>query len=361
VADAFGSLMRSGGEGDWPSSPVRDEIVVTSATPPEIEVTSATRPRAGAHDGQSPPAPVGGDPYPPELLAALRGRPIGELDLVFLVDETGSMGSYIGEVQRRLLHLIAALERSPLCRSLRLGLVSYRDHPPEDSTFVVRAVPLTEEVAKIRDGVASLHAQGGGDGPEAVTDGLHALLGLDWRPRAARTVVWIGDAPPHGVEPSGDGFPKGCPCGRHWFAQAESCREMGIVVHAVGCQPALAMYRGAEEVYRTVATTARGLFIGLDDAHRLIPLITGMAESDLDRQRIDEAVAAELQRRAPELADLDEQDRIARLTRSLQQERVRPRTLDLADPAAPAMRFRDLTDADVEASLESLRRQGRAP
>ena len=50
----------------------------------------------------------------------------GNLELVFLIDETGSMGPYIQQVQRRLLSLIRAVERSPLCNYLRLGLVTFR-------------------------------------------------------------------------------------------------------------------------------------------------------------------------------------------------------------------------------------------
>ena len=42
-------------------------------------------------------------------------------------------------------------------------------------------------------------ASGGGDGPEAVTAGMAAsLTDLEWRRDAAKMVVLITDAPPHG-------------------------------------------------------------------------------------------------------------------------------------------------------------------
>jgi hypothetical protein len=45
-------------------------------------------------------------------------------------------------------------------------------------------------------------AAGGGDGPEAVTSGLAATLtDLEWRKDAAKMVVLIADAPPHGTSP----------------------------------------------------------------------------------------------------------------------------------------------------------------
>src|SRR5262249_11441025 len=106
--------------------------------------------------------PLEADPYPEELLAWAGQRPIGALDLVFLVDETGSMGAYIHEVQRHILHIIKAIQASPLCKSLRIGLVGYRDHPPQDTSFVTRGIPLTDDVPSIEQGIMAMQASGGG-------------------------------------------------------------------------------------------------------------------------------------------------------------------------------------------------------
>jgi Mg-chelatase subunit ChlD len=292
------------------------------------------------------------------MLAHVTSAGIGEIDLVFLVDETGSMGAYIEEVKRRLLEIIEAIRRAPLCRSLRLGLVSYRDHPPQDRSFASRVVPLTDDIAAIKKGVGRMEASGGGDGPESVTDGLYDLVRLDWRPRAARVVVWVGDAPPHGVEPSGDGFPNGCPCGHHWYTQAENAREMGIVIHAVGCLPALREYQGAEDVFKTVAKTSRGLYLPLAQASLLIPLITGVAESELDKQRVEEHIADVLKQNEEALEAADQDERVRFVTDVLRQKNVKPRGLVYnASASEPSpQRFREITTEDVEDGFERLRR-----
>lgn len=307
--------------------------------------------------GQEPLRAPGSESYPEAELAWARQRVAGEIDLVFLVDETGSMGPYIEEVKRRLLELVEALKASALCRSLRLGLVTYRDHPPQDSSFVSRAVPLTEDIRAVRKGVEQMQASGGGDGPEAVTDGLHDLLNLDWRPGAVRVVVWVGDAPPHGVEPHGDGFPEGCPCGHHWFVQAESCREMGISVHAVGCLPGLRGFVGAEDVFRTVARTTRGLFVPLAQASLLTPLIAGVADRELDRKRLEEHIAEILREQQPLLQPAEDQERVRYVREVLASRGVR--RLDLgpdAGAAATPLRFRELRDQDIQEGLDELRR-----
>lgn len=310
------------------------------------------------NQGVSPIASSNSDTYSAEILSYVSRQGIGEIDLVFLVDETGSMGEYIEEVKRRLLALIDDIRVAPLCRSLRLGLVSYRDHPPQDRSFASRVVPLTDDIASIKKGVERMQASGGGDGPESVTDGLYDIVRLDWRPRAARVVVWVGDAPPHGVEPEGDAFPQGCPCGHHWYAQAENAREMGIVIHAVGCLPTLREYRGAEDVFKTVAATSRGLYLPLNEASRLIPIITGVAESELDKQRIEAHISEVLNAFEKELEPADHNERVRFVTDTLRARNVRPRSLVYnAEASGPLpQKFRDITSADVEEGVERLRR-----
>ncbi|UQA62535.1 VIT domain-containing protein [Polyangium aurulentum] len=347
AADAEEEVTRSAPE------PFSDDIEPAPETPPTVQYAP---PKAPWQSKDS-------DAYSPEMIARAKAQGVGELDLVFLVDETGSMGAYIEEVKQRLLEIIDALKSAPLCKSLRIGLVSYRDHPPQDRSFASRVVPLTDDIAAIRAGVERMRASGGGDGPESVTDGLYDLVRLEWRPRAARVVVWVGDAPPHGVEPSGDAFPSGCPCGHHWYAQAENAREMGVVIHAVGCMPALLGFVGAEEVFKTVARTTRGLYLPLEQAPLLIPLITGVAETELDKQRIEEHVAEVLARHQKELEPADDQERVRFVTEVLQGANVRPRGI-VYDPArnGPApLKFRDITPVDVEEGIERLRRVGRTP
>jgi len=314
------------------------------------------------HSHQIVAEPPGSDAYDADELKWLESKKSGELDLVFLVDETGSMGPYIEQVKARLLDLVAALKNAPLCKSLRLGLVTYRDHPPQDHSYPSRAFALTSDVDSIAKAVRAMRASGGGDGPESVTDGLFDVVRMDWRPSAAKAVVWFGDAPPHGVEPSGDGFPQGCPCGNHWYAQAESCREMGIAIYAVGCLPGLRGYVGAEKVFRTVAQTTRGTYLPLSSAELLVPLICGAALTELDKQRVDAHLSDLVDGHRDVLSRTDEAERVRWLTRAMVTRGVRPRSMAY-EPGSrkPApLAFREITAADVQGSLDRLRLAGRA-
>ena len=93
--------------------------------------------------------------------------PKKELDLVFTMDVTGSMGSYINAAKKNIQAIARRLVQEE-GYSVRFGLVAYRDHPPQDMTFVSKSFAFTPSVDKMAENLATLHAQGGGDGPEAV-------------------------------------------------------------------------------------------------------------------------------------------------------------------------------------------------
>ncbi len=122
---------------------------------------------------------------------------------------------------------------------LRLGLVEYRDHPPQD-TLVYRIHAL-DTVNAMRQVIDGLKADGGGDEPEAVLDGvLAACREMDWAPHARRIAVLIGDAPPHGVGRRGDHFRDGCPCGQTIESVTAAAEASHITLHALGLTAAVA-------------------------------------------------------------------------------------------------------------------------
>jgi hypothetical protein len=116
------------------------------------------------------------------------------LDVVFVIDATGSMGWLISEVKQRVEQLADSIRG--LVPVTRFGIVAYRDD--DDPEFLVRVEPLTLRIAKLRQFLEQLEASGGGDIPEAVDAGLVAAIEkAGWKPESRKVVIVIGDAPPH--------------------------------------------------------------------------------------------------------------------------------------------------------------------
>jgi hypothetical protein len=117
------------------------------------------------------------------------------LDVLFLLDATGSMGDEISQIQNTLASIaerIDAIEPRP---ELRFGLVAYRDRGDD---YVTRVYEFTPDVALFQQLLASVRADGGGDTPESLNEGLHqAVQGVSWSEDAVRLVFLVADAPPH--------------------------------------------------------------------------------------------------------------------------------------------------------------------
>ena len=178
---------------------------------------------------------------------------INQLDLAFIVDTTGSMGGLIQAAQRRMIDTVGVLAKAATV-DVRLAVVEYRDHPPQDS-LVFRVHPFSGDLRKARKYVESLRADGGGDEPEAVLAGIAAACrDLSWRPHARRLGLLVGDAPPHGVGCPGDAFARACPSGETVESVTAKAEKAGVTVHALGLR------RSCHESFERIARLTGGRF-----------------------------------------------------------------------------------------------------
>jgi len=176
----------------------------------------------------------------------------------------------------------------------RFGLVAYRDHPPQDSTFITRTFDFTTSRKTMQTNVDWMSAQGGGDGPEAVAAGLKAAYDMDWRKEAAKVVILIADAPPHGLGEAGDGFPNGCPDGNDPLALANLMLQRGITCYPVGCEPALGGYNYARDFMCTLARITEGQAVTLSSAELLADVIIGGAQEEVALEKIMDEISHEV-------------------------------------------------------------------
>ncbi|XP_028390657.1 uncharacterized protein LOC114515574 [Dendronephthya gigantea] len=204
-----------------------------------------------------------------------------QVDLAFVVDCTGSMGSYIAQVQRHITFIAERVSRTAF--NVRLALVEYRDHPPQDTSFVVRSHDFTDDVNEIKVWVSEMSAAGGGDTPEAVADGLHAGLRLSYRQRATKICVWIGDAQPHGLNRTGDEIPDGCPDNHDPVAICHQMAARGIILYCVGCEPALRPFR---DFFMGLSLITGGQYIRLHRANLLSQVIVLLTEEEVENENL---------------------------------------------------------------------------
>ncbi len=117
------------------------------------------------------------------------------LDVLFLLDATGSMGDEIAQIQQTIVSIAERIDQIQPRPELRFALVSYRDRGDD---YVTRVDDFTTDVAAFQQRLLSTRADGGGDVPESLNEGLHAATQrVSWADDAVRLSFLVADAPPH--------------------------------------------------------------------------------------------------------------------------------------------------------------------
>ena len=130
------------------------------------------------------------------------------VDIVYLIDATGSMGAEIKAAKENVIKIFNKLKKNYKDYNFRFGSVFYRDKidvkEEKDEYF-----QLTDDMKELEKNIGTVKAYGGGDGPEDWVGGYEiALNNMKWR-NGIQLIIHIADAGAHGTEFSeGDRHPE---------------------------------------------------------------------------------------------------------------------------------------------------------
>jgi hypothetical protein len=218
--------------------------------------------------------------------------PSTKLDVAFVVDTTGSMKDDIKAVKDSLFEIVSHITSRTKDLEIRFGVVSYRDHPPQDRSYVTKVFDFTEHVKRVHKLIADLQPSEGGDTPEAVADGLFdARTKLSWEKDAYKVVLLVGDAPPHGKKYNAIGddyFVDGCPDGHDPIEEVQQLRKdygTTVFIFICGCNPLV------ESSFRQIADSVDGgKYYSLLEANELPEAILQILEGVSDLIEADRKV-----------------------------------------------------------------------
>ena len=206
------------------------------------------------------------------------------LDVVFLIDSTGSMADEIHRIKANLESIARKVSKLPANPDLRFGMVSYRDRGDE---YVTRIYPFDGNVRRFSKAIQNLEANGGDDYPESLNQAFHeAVNDMGWRDNAIRLIFLIADAPPHLDYPQD----------KDYATEMMRAQEKGIKVFSVASS---GLDQQGEYILRQIAQQTMGKFLfilyptgpggGLETPHdveqysvdRLDSLIVKLIEEEL--------------------------------------------------------------------------------
>lgn len=173
------------------------------------------------------------------------------VDIVFAVDATGSMGDEIEYLQTELYDVIEKIKSNNKEINLRMGSVFYRD---KTDAYLTVEQDLTSDINKVIDFIKAQHADGGGDEPEAVDAALQvAIEKFNWSSEARTRIVFLVlDASPHQEKEVVERIKK--------FTTMAA--KLGVKIVPVVCS---GIDKSGEYLMRSIALATNGNYVFLTD------------------------------------------------------------------------------------------------
>ena len=155
-----------------------------------------------------------------------KATPAPTLEMVFVLDTTGSMAGLLDGAKQRIWSIVNEVMLTESRPAVRVGLVAYRDRGDQ---YVTQVLPLTNDLDQVYTVLMGYRAEGGGDTPEDVRRALlEGVTKAGWSTQSngmAQIIFLVGDAPPH------DNY-SDSPDAR---ATAANASDLGIVVNTIQC------------------------------------------------------------------------------------------------------------------------------
>lgn len=231
---------------------------------------------------------------------------LSQVDLCFVVDTTGSMGSFIAAAKAQLLNAIGLLSAQNEM-DVQVGLVEYRDHPPQERSFITRVYPLTARIEQMQKQIDRLGASGGGDGAEAVYQGIFdACEQMQWRKHSCHFILLVGDAPPHGFAAwrqaiaaenwryGSDSWAGGCPSGLQVESVTAAAEVQRVTIYAL----CMGSDRVTQEAFRAISAFTGGNCQSASNGSQVVEQMLAVLTQEFRNVEFDRQVLEQLQQTA---------------------------------------------------------------
>ncbi len=171
------------------------------------------------------------------------------LEMVFVLDTTGSMGGLIDGAKQRIWGIINEVMQKQSRPRVRVGLVAYRDLGDE---YVTKITPITEDLDLVYTNLMAYRADGGGDEPEnvrkALAEGVKKAGWSEVKAGLAQIVFLVGDAPPQNYNQEPDVL----------TTTAEAVRK-NMIVNTIQC----GALSGTKEIWQNIALRGEGRYFAI--------------------------------------------------------------------------------------------------
>jgi len=173
-----------------------------------------------------------------------------KMQVVFLLDATGSMSGLIGAAKDKIWSITSSLTQTDPAPEIEVGMIFYRDRGDQ---FVTKVIPLSTDLDDLYEKLMAINAAGGGDSPESVNQALYeGVNDIQWDDKKStyKTIFLVGDCPPHMDYKDDVKYPESC----------SLANGKGIIVNTIlmGNDPT------ASRIWKEIASKTNGEYIQTD-------------------------------------------------------------------------------------------------
>ncbi len=156
------------------------------------------------------------------------------LDIMFIMDLTGSMGIWLNEAKKSVKNIIEEIIDNNPGAKIRMSFIGYRDFLDVNEKRQYDNQEFTENIDEFNNFLSKLDCSGGGDEPEDIVGALRQALNMNWVSKAKYAIL-VCDAPCHGKQYhniSYDKFSDGDPEGKLEDVMKVFC-DKGITFYCI--------------------------------------------------------------------------------------------------------------------------------
>jgi len=207
---------------------------------------------------QNPAPPISNETVSLAVAAAQSTSPI--IDVVFVLDTTGSMGGLIQTAKDKIWSIATTMSSAQQTPDIRIGLIGYRDRGDQ---YITKKIDLSSDLDSVYAALMDFQANGGGDGPESVNQALdEGVNDMSWsqQANAYKTIFLVGDAPPHMDYRNDVQYP----------ASVAAAQKRGILINAIQC----GVDNKTRQVWQSIAQLGNGDYFQVEQAGSGIAIAT---------------------------------------------------------------------------------------
>jgi hypothetical protein len=166
------------------------------------------------------------------------------IQIMFVIDTTGSMGDEINYLKKEIADVIARIEAQTNAEVL-LAIMVYRD---TKDAYLTDYSDFTSDIDLQQAYLSKQYAQGGGDFPEAVDVAMTEAVAKQWVSQATKIIVHVADAPSHDKDVA------------KWEEAAEQAARQGIRIVSVASS---GIDKMTEYCFRSQSLMTGGVYVYL--------------------------------------------------------------------------------------------------